>query len=590
MMREEPVLRISGVGMKPSYLGWRGMTRLAFLGGVAVIVLFPIRHGLSGSDSIAPTGKKQTEFAGAVEVRLGTIVVAVLDKKNQPVTGLDPDDFVLVVDGERHDITNFTEVREGEAILKTSPPTTQPGQQPEVREEVFTTRPGPRLLAVVVDTDNISIFNRNHLIKRARQFIENSVQPPNLGMVLTNEMNPKVRCPPTTSSREIIVALEELMDEVAGAALHKGSLRFAEDKIYAAYFERSDPIAREAAMGLARITAGQIDINLKTSIETLKTICRALGGFDGKKDLLYISDGLPMTPGEELFRLIEMAGPPGLSMNAQSALTELHNFYRAPLFEELTNQSIAADVTLHTVDARGLMTEHDTTADRRMGMPVNYGSIKAKNYQEPLRYLAAQTGGIAIVNTNEFEKELETVEDAVTRYYSLGFRLGPRDGDVLHSIDIELPGHPDFKARYRREFLERSAATLAADRTMSGLLLDPAQNSLGVTIEIERTIRQGKKKWIGEVAVDIPGLNLVPIPGEGGSTAALSIFAVAASEKGRSPLTRTRQSIVLSSDRSAPLELQIILDLDPGFNRVSIGVLDETSGIDGFAVAETTVR
>jgi len=90
--------------------------------------------------------------------------------------------------------------------------------------------------------------------------------------------------------------------------------------------------------------------------------------------------------------------------------------------------------------------------------------------------------------------------------------------------------------------------------------------------------------------VDVPGLNLVPVPGEGGSTAALSIFAVAASEKGRSPLTRTRQSIVLPSDRSTPLDLPINLTLDPGFSRVSFGVLDETSGIDGFAVAETTVR
>jgi hypothetical protein len=89
--------------------------------------------------------------------------------------------------------------------------------------------------------------------------------------------------------------------------------------------------------------------------------------------------------------------------------------------------------------------------------------------------------------------------------------------------------------------------------------------------------------------VEIPSLNLIAVPGEGGSTAALSIFAVTSSEKGRSPLTRTRQSIVLPTDQSVALELQINLNLDRGFNRVSIGVLDETSGIDGSAVAETTL-
>jgi hypothetical protein len=284
-----------------------------------------------------------------------------------------------------------------------------------------------------------------------------------------------------------------------------------------------------------------------------------------------------------------MDGDRRRSTNQPSVLNELHNFYRAPLFEELANQAIAADVTLHTIDARGLITEHDSPADSRWQMPVSIGYVKTRNYQEPLRYLSAETGGVAIVNTNEFEEKLEKVEDAVTRYYSLGFRLGPPRGDVLHSIKIELANRSKYKVRYRRKFLERSAETLTADRTMSGLLVDPQHNSLGIEITIERVIPQGQKVWTGEVVVEIPSLNLVSSRGAGGSTATLSIFAVAASEKGRSPLTRTRQSIVLRSDRSTPLELQINLNLDPGFNRVSIGVLDEGSGVDGFAVTETTL-
>jgi hypothetical protein len=270
-------------------------------------------------------------------------------------------------------------------------------------------------------------------------------------------------------------------------------------------------------------------------------------------------------------------------------LNELHAFYRAPLFEELADQAIAVNVTLHTIDARGLLTEHDTTADHRFEMPVTIGYVKARNYQEPLRYLSAQTGGIAVVNTNHFRKGLTQIEEAITSYYSLGFRLGARGDDRVHAIRIELPNHPDHRTRYRRQFFERSHASLVADRTMTGLLIDPLRNDLDIRISVETVEPQTANSLIGKIAVEIPSLHLAAAPGTESTYADLSVFSVSSSERGRSPLSRTEVVVDLPPDRNSAVQLQIDLQLDPGFNRISIGILDEASGMAGFAVAEQTV-
>jgi VWFA-related protein len=549
---------------------------------------FVLAHSAPGPEVI-PDDTEKPEFSGTVAVNLGTIYVNVLDKKNRPVTGLKPDDFVLFVNGERQEISHFAEVENETAIAKALPTETRPSEQIEWdKASTAATPPRLRLLAVVVDNDNISVFHRNHLMRRAQQFIENRVRPPHPGMLLTNERYPKVLCPPTTSAEDVLSAMERLLDTASGSMAIDHAIRFAEDKISGSG-SRYDKFGGEQAVTFARMTANQIDVNLRRSVESLKTVCRGLGGFEGKKDLLYISDGLPMTPGEELFRLIDLQNPSGGGGTSGSVLNELHAFYRAPLFEELADHAIAADVTLHTIDARGLLTEHDTTADRRFEMPVTIGYVKARNYQEPLRYLSAQTGGIAVVNTNQFRKGLAQIEEAITSYYSLGFRLGARGNDRVHSIRIELPNHPDNRMRYRRQFLERSDASLVADRTMTGLLMDPLRNDLDIRLSVETVEPQTANSWIGKIALKIPSLHLAAARGTESTSVDLSVFSVSSSEKGRSPLSRTEVVVDLPSDRDAAVQLQINLELDPGFNRISIGILDEVSGMTGFAVAEQTV-
>ena len=50
------------------------------------------------------------------------------------------------------------------------------------------------------------------------------------------------------------------------------------------------------------------------------------------------------------------------------------------------------------------------------------GSVRTANLQAPLRKLAAETGGLAFLNSNRFDEELDRLAQDVGSYYSLGFR------------------------------------------------------------------------------------------------------------------------------------------------------------------------
>ena len=52
--------------------------------------------------------------------------------------------------------------------------------------------------------------------------------------------------------------------------------------------------------------------------------------------------------------------------------------------------------------------------------PVEFQELRAKS-QDSLRVLAEQTGGIAVVNQNDFDKALKRIDAETSDYYVLGY-------------------------------------------------------------------------------------------------------------------------------------------------------------------------
>ena len=84
---------------------------------------------------------------------------------------------------------------------------------------------------------------------------------------------------------------------------------------------------------------------------------------------------------------------------------------------EITRAANRANTTIYTVDPRGLVGPSD------IGEPVDpmQWNEYIRKTQETMRELAEETGGIAVVNTNDYDKAFKRIDNDTSDYYILGF-------------------------------------------------------------------------------------------------------------------------------------------------------------------------
>jgi VWFA-related protein len=84
---------------------------------------------------------------------------------------------------------------------------------------------------------------------------------------------------------------------------------------------------------------------------------------------------------------------------------------------ELTRAANRANATIYSIDPRGLVGGPDI--DEEVD-PTEWGNY-IRQSQDSLRVLADLTGGIAVVNQNDFDKALKRIDAETSDYYVLGY-------------------------------------------------------------------------------------------------------------------------------------------------------------------------
>jgi VWFA-related protein len=157
-----------------------------------------------------------------------------------------------------------------------------------------------------------------------------------------------------------------------------------------------------------------------------------------RKAVIYLSSGYDFNPFEQS-RLEEQARRMGLSSSgngdgtgSSSGVDQLMTdpFFRiqqssqllseADLVRELaelTRAANRANATLYTIDPRGLVAGPDMDDE----VPTQEWNAYIRDTQDSLRVLAEETGGIAVVNQNDFDKALKRIDAETSDYYVLGY-------------------------------------------------------------------------------------------------------------------------------------------------------------------------
>lgn len=315
-----------------------------------------------------------------------------------------------------------------------------------------------------------------------------------------------------------------------------------------------------------------------------------MSGLPGKKAIIYISDGLPMTPGLELYYELQDR------YRTPSAISLSREYDSIDLFRSLATAAAASGVVVYSIDARGLDAELGVEAENRTARSSLSAAMTVSNYQDSLRYMADQTGGLAVIGTNDATAGLAKIAANFETYYFLGYRLVPTGEDRVHQIRVKVKKRGDYQLSYRQRFVEKSVPTKVGDRVMSGLAFDLQDNPMKVEIQAGEPAPADGGRWTLPVEVKVPIEAIALVPDGDELAGVLMVYYAARDDEGkRSDLQRQEHAVRMPQQdyekaRRRQWVVSASLLLEPGMYRISVGVLDAITNQAGYSSLRKAVH
>jgi hypothetical protein len=269
---------------------------------------------------------------------------------------------------------------------------------------------------------------------------------------------------------------------------------------------------------------------------------------------------------------------------------------RTQAFHSLTATANGQDISFYTIDASGLNPLEGFGAESRFGATdPTASSIGRRSYQDSLRLMAEDTGGLSIVNTNDISAGLELIRDDLFSYYSIGYTISATGHDRVHRIEVELPARPGLDLRYRRRFVEKSRETQVQDRVLTSLMVELDENPLQLELTSGASAPASGDRWTVPLHVSFPLAKIALVPEAGDYVGRVVLFIGARDVDGRqSEMQRQEHEIRVPAEqydeaatRRFGIDVQLLLR--EGQHRVAVGVMDQLTRQAGYERVVVTV-
>ncbi len=532
--------------------------------------------GLSfADDSTAQVPVGGLEFIDEVQVTVVNVDVFVRDGKGQPVEDLGREDFRLLQDGKAVEISNFA-VLSKEVIRHLLAPLGEAATAPvsvELPPEIR-----PVFVVLYIDNENLRPFDRNRVLRRVREFVIENLEPPVEMMVVSYQRSLKVVQPFTQDSRAVNEALRGMSRMTGGRVEFDNTRRALIDDLQEVKEGTGGQEGRDGPASLRQQIyqyAQEEANNLGFTLAALRQMIAMLSGVEGRKSIIYISSGLPMTPGYGLMQEYASVFKDNSIMANRSVLDRTRSFH------DLAAAANAQEVSMYTIDAEGLDTLDGGGAESAYGRDPGSSSVASKNFKDSLSYMADATGGIAIINTNDPTAGLALISEDLFSYYSLGYKLGAVDVDRVHRLEVEIPGHPGYDLRYRRRFVEKSLETQVQDRVFTSLMVEVDDNPMDLKLTDADPTPVSNNRWTVPLHLSFPLDKVALLPVGEDYVGHVVLFIGAQDLKGRSAeMQRQEHEIrVPAVDYETAVRqrfgIDVTLLLDEGQQRIAIGLMDQ---------------
>lgn len=470
----------------------------------------------------------QTPIRVTSELVLANVVVR--DKKGNLIRDLKKSDFTLYEDGKKQDIStfDFENVDELETAGAAEKTVTGEAAEPAGPAGVLKKSTAPvmnardrRVIVLFFDFSAMEPDQIDRCVDAAKKYINAQMHPADIVALVSLATNMNVDLDFTDDKAKILSVL--------------GSYSSGSGEGFAAGDTGS---AEGAAETGGSFTPDETDYNTFSAdwkLLALQSTMDALGKIQQKKSLIYFSNGISQT-----------------GTDNQSAL------------RSATAAAVKNNVSIYPVDVRGLQAfppGGEAQSASLHGQSAYNGNAVLNDLnnnaasQETLSTLAADTGGKAFFDTNDFGGVFSQVQKDTSAYYVLGFTSTNRlkDGHYRHlrvtvnRADVKLEYRPGYYSG--RDFLHLNHGDREA-QLQDELAAELPQTDVPLYAGTAY-FRENESHYYLSVSLVVPGSQIPFVQAKDKDNATIDIIGeVRLGEKGRVPVGQLRDTVKLALDSS----------------------------------------
>ena len=380
------------------------------------------------SPATLPGQQNSAGFTFKAQAELVLVNVSVRDKNGNPVQDLRPEDFTVLEDNKPQKVATFDienaqnaprlpmdQVNLLSAPAKTMARAASSSSTTGQPDEAIKDR---RLIILFFDLSAMQADEIERSSNAAQDYLNKQMEPADLVSVVSLGNTLTVN-QDFTSDRDKLKEVLQSFNTGANAGFELGSTGTTEG-------------TPDTAQSFTVDDTEYNIFNTDRRLEALRAVAEQVANVPQKKSLIYFSSGMQRT-----------------GIENQSEL------------RAATNAAVVANLSIYTLDIRGLQAlppggEAQNASLRGTSAYSGQAQLNALNSnfqtQETLVTLAADTGGKAFLDSNDFGKVFKSVQDDTSMYYLLGYHSTntARDGKYRRiTVRVNRPG---VKINFRRGY------------------------------------------------------------------------------------------------------------------------------------------
>jgi len=481
--------------------------------------------------AVQPVLPQQRRATFSTTTNVVVVNVTVLDRNGRPIDNLTKDDFELYEDGKLQKLQAVDFQHLKDTML---PPVDSPEAQPAPPPRGY----NPDRDKAAVQTTMLSKYQDRRLMVLLFDF--SSMQPAEqirAKNAAIKFLNSQMTASDTVSIMVYGSSLQTVLDFTDDRDLLINTInkfRIGDSSENATFADEGADSQDQSGQFVADETEFNI-FNADLKLAALEDAARQLGQYPEKKALIYISSGIQKN---------------GVDNQVQLRAT--------------TNTAIRANVAFYPIDARGLsalVPGGDATKAGAAGNSLFNGSSQQSlknnfvNQQETLDTLARDTGGKALLDSNDLTAGIRQVQQDFSSYYVLSYvsSNSAQDGKYrrlqvkLAPKDAALRAKLDYRQGYfgPTTFARMNEADKEAQLAQALQSANPVTD-LPIAVEIDY-FRLEKDKYFTPISVKIPGSALA-FHSKGAKQATELDFIAEVFDQRNRPAATVRDTIPLKID------------------------------------------